>query len=573
MTAFLSEIFNKLLIMSISASIIIIAIILLRLIFQKAPKSAICLLWSLAAIRLILPFSIESSISLMPSERNIGSALTAVSDESGVVSPSLQPSAASAADITQQHVKGMFSFSDATHYIWLAGLIFMLIFALISFLRLKRIVRMSIKGEGNIRRCDAVVSPFILGVFAPKIYLPSDIEEDEKQFILAHEKTHIKRCDHIFKPLAWLLLSVYWFNPLCIVAYILFSRDLESACDEKVIDSLSFDGRKDYSRTLLKFSTQHDTTKICPLAFGEVGAKSRIKHILNYKKPALWIVLAVAMVLCVVAVSFLTNRKSTPILKPTDTLTIEKTDFKCSSATLDFVGFDDDNGKLEISFALQWKDKSEPNDTKLGRYTISKSTSNSDGSASYAFISDENSVRHIKTDDSPDKTTYTYALPKKAAEEGKYTFTQEFMRNGDAGSLTVEYTITDRKSADPTEIYNGSSTVGSFKEYIDKKNTVIYEYNYKDDILSSCQLLLNDDMTFILTLGVLSSYIARGEYEYTADGIRCKEKDNGSVYLFRIIDNECIEYSAEQSAPIQIFTGHGLKTVTDSTVFTEQSNS
>lgn len=574
MTGFLSELFSKLLIMSISASIVIIAIIFLRFILYKAPKSAVCVLWSLAAIRLILPFSIESSFSLMPSERNIGSALTAVSDGIGTVSPSLQQSAASAADITQQPPKNTFLFAEIVPFIWLAGLLFMLIFALVRFLRLKRTVRISIKSEDNVRCSDAVSSPFILGIFSPKIYLPSDIGEDEKRFILAHEKAHLKRHDHIIKPLAWLLLSVYWFNPLCIFAYILFSRDIESACDEKVINSLSFDGRKDYSRTLLKYSAQPGTHSICPLAFGEVNAKSRIKHILSYRKPTVWIIAAAVVLMCAAAAVFLTKPFDKPIIKPTENLTIDKTYFKFDSARLDYLYFSDDNGGLEISFNVKWENSSNENDTKLDRYIIKRLNINPDGSTEAVMLSDDKTEQSLSVNKSDLQTAYTYMLPDGASTPGKYSFTQTFTRNGKTGILLVEYSISEQTTHGATDdVTHDNKDIRSFERHIDRKKTVEYVYKLNPEDIMSCKLCLNNNMSFTMTFGELSSYIARGKYQYTDDGIKCITKDSGFEYLFRIIDNSRLSYSAEKSTQINFFADKGLIAVADGTVFTEKNNS
>jgi len=194
--------------------------------------------------------------------------------------------------------------------IWLFGIVSMLLYTAISYLRIYRQVRESAPLSENVRVCDRIDSPFILGIVRPKIYLPSDIDTADRVFVLAHERAHLKRLDHVWKPLGFLLLSVYWFHPLLWVAYILLCKDIEYACDEKVIKELGAEQKKNYSTALINCSVSRKMISACPLAFGETGVKGRVKSVLHYKKPTFWIIIASVVICAVLAVCFLTNPKT-----------------------------------------------------------------------------------------------------------------------------------------------------------------------------------------------------------------------------------------------------------------------
>lgn len=310
----------KLINMSIPAGLLIIAVILLRLLFKKAPKSLRCVMWALVGIRLICPFSLESFYSLVPSAEVISLGITysqAPQIDSGipiinntinpVISENLAPNIAES--VSPMQVIGLVG-----SYVWLIGLVGMLIYALISYIRLRRTTAESQPLNEKVWLCDRVNSPFILGIIRPKIFVPSTIDGDTLKNVIAHENAHIKRLDHLWKPLGFVLLAVYWFNPLIWVAYILLCRDIELACDERVIKNMTADDKASYSEALLKCSTRGRSIAMCPLAFGEVGVKERIKRVLSYKKPAFWIIIAAIAACIVAAVCFLTN----PIGKDVD---------------------------------------------------------------------------------------------------------------------------------------------------------------------------------------------------------------------------------------------------------------
>ena len=310
----MSGIFLKLLNLSISASWLVLVVLALRLVLKRAPKWVNVLLWGMVALRLMLPFSIESALSLIPSAETVSPEVVqfdpAPTITSGVefidnaVNPSLSESFAAA---PLASVNPLYVWTYLAGWVWLIGLAAMLAYALVSYLRLRRRVSASIPLRENIYVCDEVPSPFILGIVRPRIYLPSALDEAQRGSVLSHERAHLARRDHWWKPLGFALLAVYWFNPLLWLAYTLLCRGIELACDERVLRGMDAGQIKDYSSALLACSVPRRMIAACPLAFGEVGVGARVKNALRYKKPAFWVV-AVSVVVCtVVAVCFLTN--------------------------------------------------------------------------------------------------------------------------------------------------------------------------------------------------------------------------------------------------------------------------
>ena len=315
----MAAVFLKLLNLSISASWLVLAVLVLRLVSKRSPKWMNVLLWGIVALRLMLPFSIESALSLIPSAETVSPAVvqfdpaptitSGVSVIDNAVNPSLSGRFAAA---PLASVNPLYVWTYLAGWVWLIGLGAMLLYALASYLRLRRRVSVSLPIQDHIYLCDAISSPFILGVVKPRIYLPSTLDEIQRQNVLAHEHAHLARHDHWWKPLGFALLAVYWFNPVLWLAYALLCRDIELACDERVIRTMDESAVKTYSTVLLACSMPRKAVITCPLAFGEVGVKERVKNALHYKKPAFWVVAASVAVCVVVAVCFLTN-------PPTDT--------------------------------------------------------------------------------------------------------------------------------------------------------------------------------------------------------------------------------------------------------------
>ena len=312
----MNELFLKIINMSISASWLILAVLILRLVLKKAPKWVNVLLWGIVAVRLICPLSFESALSLIPSSETIPLDIEMAAKptiDSGVpaINSVVNPVLSSFAP--PQHVltsaNPLQIWIPILNIIWLIGVGALLLYTAVSYWRLCRKVDTAVRYKGNIFQSENVSSPFVLGIIKPRIYLPFNMNGQDLEHVVAHEQAHIRRKDHWWKPLGFLLLTIHWFNPLMWLAYVLLCRDIELACDEKVIKELGNEQRADYMQALVACSVNRCMIAACPLAFGEVGVKERVKSVMNYKKPAFWVII-IAVIICVgVAACFLTNPK------------------------------------------------------------------------------------------------------------------------------------------------------------------------------------------------------------------------------------------------------------------------
>lgn len=333
----MERLFVTLLNMSLTASWIVGAVVLFRFVFRRAPKWILCLMWGLVALRLVIPVFLESPTSLLPTTQPVEVPVvytqpvvqyTPSEDveflpvpEQPVteqLQPVLTPSVPVAEQI-QEEESGELEQVPQVHdtpeksvfywcgIVWSVGVCIMIAYCIFSYLRLYLLVREHIPVEKGVYICDRVNTPFILGLIRPKIYLPVALSTEDKVYVLAHEFAHIRRKDHWWKPIGFLLLSVYWFNPVMWLAYILLCRDIEGACDEKVIKQLGEDQKKPYSNALINCSAPARLVSACPLAFGEGKLRSRIKSVLHYKKPTLWIVLLCLIAGIVIGAAFLTD--------------------------------------------------------------------------------------------------------------------------------------------------------------------------------------------------------------------------------------------------------------------------
>jgi len=309
----MTDIFLKIINMSISASWIVFAVLILRLLLKKAPKWIAVLLWGIVATRLICPFSIESLISLIPSaetispeiimDRNpeINSGVPIINNVvNSVISESFAPDHTASVNPLQIWIPIML-------IVWIIGVAVMLAYTVISYCRIKQKIDTAVFLCNNVFQSENVVSPFVLGIIKPKIYLPFNMNEQNIKYVIAHENAHICRKDHLWKPFGFLVLTLHWFNPLMWLGYVLFCRDVELACDEKVIKELNTEQKADYSQALLNCSVNRRMIAACPLAFGELGVRDRVKSVLSYKKPAFWLILVAIIASVVAAACFLTN--------------------------------------------------------------------------------------------------------------------------------------------------------------------------------------------------------------------------------------------------------------------------
>lgn len=308
----MNELFLRVINISISASWMVMAVLILRLMFRKAPKWLGPVLWGMVGLRLILPFSIDSPWNLIPSAQTIN-----------VTTDAEQPHIASGIQAVDKSVNAYIEThyyesagTTADHFanlttvlgcIWIFGMVLLMLYTIISYERIRRKTKTAVKVVNNVYFCENVISPFVLGSLRPRIYLPFDISEQDKKFIIEHEQMHIRHHDHWMKPVGYALLILHWFNPLMWVAYILFCKDIELACDESVIRKIGKQARADYAQTLLNYSIPHRAIVACPIAFGEISVKERVAQVLNYKKPAFWIIGTATVVCVAMAMCFLSN--------------------------------------------------------------------------------------------------------------------------------------------------------------------------------------------------------------------------------------------------------------------------
>lgn len=311
----MNELFLKIINMSISASWLILDVLILRLVLKKAPKWVNVLLWGIVAVRLICPFSFESALSLIPSAETFPEKI--ISGPSFDIQTGISPVDNRINDyLGDRYFEGVTVHANNGNNImtiltivWIIGILLLVAYTIISYRRLHREIDTAVRYKDNIFQSENVKSPFVLGIIKPRIYLPFNMNGQDLEHVVAHEQAHIHRKDHWWKPLGFLLLTIHWFNPLMWLAYVLLCRDIELACDEKVIKELGNEQRADYMQALVACSVNRRMIAACPLAFGEVGVKERVKSVMNYKKPAFWVII-IAVIICVgVAVCFLTNPK------------------------------------------------------------------------------------------------------------------------------------------------------------------------------------------------------------------------------------------------------------------------
>ena len=313
--------FIKLLNMSIAAGWLVLAVILLRFVLKKAPKWVNPLLWGVVALRLVMPFSVESVLSLIPSAQTVSTVPAGIQSQPEAVRPvidsgvrfidnAVNPVISQAfvdAPSPEAVAEPVLRAADAAAIVWAVGLAALLLYAAVSWLRLRSRVSTAVRLRDNVYQSEFVSSPFVLGMFRPKIYLPYAIDSADAEYVIAHERAHIARRDTWIKPIGYLLLCVYWFNPVMWLAYVLLCRDIEYACDERVVSAYTPAERADYSEALLTCSVKRAHIAACPVAFGVASVKDRVKRVLSYKKPALWIAAAAVAAVVVVAVCFLTD--------------------------------------------------------------------------------------------------------------------------------------------------------------------------------------------------------------------------------------------------------------------------
>ena len=521
----MAAVFLKLLNLSISASWLVLAVLVLRLISKRSPKWMNVLLWGIVALRLMLPFSIESALSLIPSAETVSPAVVqfdpAPTITSGVniidnaVNPSLSEHFAAAPTMS---VNPLYVWTYLAGWVWLIGLGVMLLYALVSYLRLRRRVSVSLCVRENIYLCDAISSPFILGVVKPHIYLPSGLDEVQRQNVLAHEQAHLARRDHWWKPLGFALLAVYWFNPVLWLAYTLLCRDIELACDERVIRTMDESAVKTYSTVLLACSMPRKAVITCPLAFGEVGVKERVRNALHYKKPAFWVVAASVAVCVVVAVCFLTNPEHETMkwaknLRVDDVVRVELT-IMPQATNKQYKDFNAD----EIAEAVALINKSS------GRYISEPESLN--GSTMTLYITTADGVQHTVTNNGNiyiriDGDTY-----RSTHITWPYT-------EGDS-PLPDSFQVGDTQAADANRFYVDDWSICIVGQWLRNLGTRVWLADNSDAYLSVVkQDSLADELAGLQNAGHAVEELD-GYYRcVTQEGL-----SNTIVYLYPVLSNE-----------------------------------
>lgn len=315
----MTDIFLRIVELSWQAGVLALAVMLARLALRQAPKWAVCLLWALVAVRLVLPFSLQSPVSLQAAQSPVTAVLYELPQTQEAAQKTDEVLSGGSAEpvtplpptevVTVQPVpapKPAMTVSLLA-VIWLAGVVMMLTYMLVSYLGIYRRVCTAVRLEDNVYRCGSWGTPFVLGLLRPRIYVPEGMDDAALPQVLAHERCHIRRGDHLVKPLAFLLLALHWFNPVLWAAYVLLGRDMENACDERVLRGVDGAGRAAYSRALVACAVRQRPAAVCPLAFGEVAVQERVKNAMNGKKPAVWAAVLLAIAAAVIAVCFLTS--------------------------------------------------------------------------------------------------------------------------------------------------------------------------------------------------------------------------------------------------------------------------
>ena len=507
----MNDLFLKIINMSISASWLVLAVLLLRFVLKKAPKWVNVLLWGIVAVRLAFPFSVESALSLIPS------AETVPMD----IEMAVQPTINSGVPVINSMVNPMLSsFAPPQDVLtsanplqiwipifsifWIAGIAALLLYTVVSYWRLQRKVSEAVILRDNIFQSENVASPFVLGVFRPRIYLPYNMDGQDLGHVVAHEQAHIRRRDHWWKPLGFLLLTFHWFNPLMWLAYVLLCRDIELACDEKVIKELGNEQRADYTQALVVCSVNRRMIAACPLAFGEVGVKERVKSVMNYKKPAFWVVVLAVIACIVVAVCFLTDPVGFQFDEATHTI-VSANHFDMRN-TGDAVAVEMNSAQIsELSSRLAGV-KNTKKSGEYGGFTPGYQISALLEDGTYIRISGYSLSDNDMVDIEWNGERYL------VSDEEFQDYLSRICAGGDVSSA-------DNAVAGKTYLYEGQGIMGSFT------------------------ITLYDDGSFTYYEGMASSYIGVGSWEQDGDTITMTDDGHGGygfVNHFRLDGDDLV---------------------------------
>ena len=501
----MNELFLKIINMSISASWLVLAVLFLRLVFKKAPRWVNVLLWGIVGIRLICPFSFESPWSLIPSAETINptimmdktpSVQTGIPVINSVINPVIGDSFAC---VPEDSVNPLQIWISILSIIWVIGIAILLLYTAVSCWRLQQKVSEATILRDNIFQSENVSTPFVFGIIRPKVYLPYKINEQYLWHVTSHEQAHIRRKDHWWKPLGFLLLTIHWFNPLMWLAYVLLCRDIELACDEKVIKELGNEQRADYTQTLVVCSINRRMIAACPLAFGEIGVKERVKSVMNYKKPTFFLVMVAVITCVVVAVCFLTD--------PVGDRRSDEDSYYL------FIGAD---GVASI---------------EISQPDSSGGVVNADGSTfkqgekvwldQFQGVTDLRGVT-IRALDTNGKVIYEFTVP----EDATTTEILNIVNSDDWLQVPIGFEDSLSKMNGKTYVYEGNGIAGNFS------------------------ITLFDDGTFSYCEGLASSYIGIGEWEQNGDIVTLTDMEMSGysrVNHFKV-DGDVLIFISENSA-------------------------
>ena len=506
----MNELFLKIINMSISASWLILAVLILRLVLKKAPKWVNVLLWGIVAVRLAFPFSIESALSLIPSAETISpgimmdtvpSVQTGVAAINNVINPVIGSSLASAPGASANPLQ---IWIPILSIVWAVGVAALLLYTAVSYWRLRCKVSEAVILRDNIYQSENVASPFVLGIIKPKIYLPYHMDGQDLSHVVSHEQAHIRRRDHWWKPLGFLLLTIHWFNPLMWLAYVLLCRDIELACDEKVIKELDNEQRADYAQALVVCSVNRRMIAACPLAFGEVGVKDRVKSVMNYKKPAFWIIILAVIACVIVAVCFLTNPMGFQFDEATHTI-VSANHFDMRNAD-DAVAIEMNPAQIsELSSRLAGVKNTKKSD-EYGGFTPGYQISALLEDGTYIRINGYSLSDNDMVDIEWNEERYV------VSDEEFQDYLSRICAGGDVSSA-------DNAVAGKTYLYEGEGFMGNFT------------------------ITLYNDGTFTYYEGMASSYIGIGAWEQNGDSIILTDDGHGGYGLvnhFRCDGNDLV---------------------------------
>lgn len=567
----MSEVFLKIVNMSISASWIVLAVLLLRILLKKAPKWITVLLWGIVGIRLIFPFSIESAMSLIPSAETISPEIMTGSSHSihtgipiinSTVNPIINKSFTSMSETSANPLQ---IWIPILSVIWATGIVILLAYTFISYRRVHKKICTAVLLRDNVYQSENVVSPFVLGVIKPKIYLPFNMSKQDEELVIAHEEAHIRRKDNFWKPFGFIILALHWFNPLMWLGYVLFCRDVEFACDERVVKELTNEQRADYSQALLTFSVNHRMIAACPLAFGEAGIKERVKSVLNYKKPAFWIIIVSVIALIVASVCLLTNPK-----KELD----DKLKVFLDMQVAEHNGSDEsDDNFAAISYDLMKLDESDSTITVYA-WILYQEYSCENG------VLTEETGSYVPTAITAKENDTTYELVEYWEPRGGELFENDiknkfpmylWSRAIDNQRSVYKQTAECEQMA---KKYFGilENTVGDVSE---PQNIVLanttYRYESNNDMATLS--LSATDNTGYFSYSILSDYMAYGNYEDDGTYIVLKTDDGKFKYTFKK-ENDTMKFVASKSSELPSYAySSGAKAeicVPDGAVFAKE---